>query len=278
MGAQLSVVDNNLHEVEVDGRSFIFHIPSTSLFERDQLTGDILSVLRGGENLNRHGLVQALCDDYPAQEVEAALGELQSLELVSDGELAATQVPRLQFDKFPLTTVVLNVNTGCNLSCTYCYKEDLDVPAAGKKMSFDTARESIEMLLAESPDQPRYNIVFFGGEPLITPPVSKHEVKGTELHVSVRFDKGPQAKSGRIWWIYDRAPAGSAPFLHVQIPEDQWMDMGRDVTTGAWTATIPLKKGASRIEFFSNHGRMVNGYQQYLSSPYTRVELSPSRK
>jgi hypothetical protein len=116
---------------------------------------------------------------------------------------------------------------------------------------------------------------FFGGEPLLKPPTSSHEVDQDKLSVSVRFDEGPQPISGRIWWIYDRAPAGSAPFLHVQIPEDQWMDMERDAKTGAWTATIPLKDGFSRIDFFSNHGHKVNGYKQYLSSPYTRVELSP---
>ena len=116
---------------------------------------------------------------------------------------------------------------------------------------------------------------FFGGEPLLKPPTSSHEVDQDKLSVSVRFDEGPQPISGRIWWIYDRAPAGSAPFLHVQIPEDQWMDMERDAKTGAWTATIPLKDGFSRIDFFSNHGHMANSYKQYLSSPYTRVELSP---
>ncbi len=116
---------------------------------------------------------------------------------------------------------------------------------------------------------------FFGGESLLKPPTSSHEVDQDKLSVSVRFDEGPQPISGRIWWIYDRAPAGSAPFLHVQIPEDQWMDMERDAKTGAWTATIPLKDGFSRIDFFSNHGHKVNGYKQYLSSPYTRVELSP---
>ncbi|MDP7290487.1 MAG: hypothetical protein QGH94_21080, partial [Phycisphaerae bacterium] len=63
-------------------------------------------------------------------------------------------------------------------------------------------------------------------------------------------------------------------FLHIPIPEDQWADMERDPKTGSWTVTIPLKEGASRIDFFSNHGHMANGYQQYLSSPYTRVELS----
>ena len=48
--------------------------------------------------------------------------------------------------------------------------------------------------------------------------------------------------------------------------------MERDAKTGAWTATIPLKEGFSRIDFFSNHGREVNGYKQYISSPYTQVK------
>ncbi|MHC4192155.1 MAG: haloalkane dehalogenase [Planctomycetota bacterium] len=52
--------------------------------------------------------------------------------------------------------------------------------------------------------------------------------------------------------------------------------MEYDAKTGEWTATIPLKDGFDRIDFFSNHGLKVNGYKQYLSSPYTRVELSPA--
>jgi len=115
---------------------------------------------------------------------------------------------------------------------------------------------------------------FFGGDSLLSPPASSHEINKDKLRVRVSFDEGPQPTSGRIWWMYDRAPAGSAPFLHVPIPEDQWADMERDPKTGSWTVTIPLKEGASRIDFFSNHGHMANGYQQYHSSPYTRVELS----
>lgn len=119
---------------------------------------------------------------------------------------------------------------------------------------------------------------FFGGEPMLKPPTSSHKVDNDKLSVSVSFNDGPQPISGRIWWIYDRAPAGSAPFLHVQIPKDQWADMERDPKTGSWTATIPLQEGASRVDFFTNHGHMSNGYRQYLSSPYTRVELSLSQK
>jgi len=117
---------------------------------------------------------------------------------------------------------------------------------------------------------------FFGGDPLLKPPTSSHKIKKDKLTVTVSFKEGPQPISGRIWWIYDRAPEGSAPFLHVQIPEDQWMDMEYDKKTGTWTATIPLKDGVERIDFFSNHGLEVNGYKQYLSSPYTRIEnLNP---
>ena len=118
---------------------------------------------------------------------------------------------------------------------------------------------------------------FFGGDSLLKPPAASHKIDKDKLNVSVSFDEGPQSISGRIWWIYDRAPAGSAPFLHAPIPQDQWADMKRDPKTGSWTATIPLQEGASRVDFFTNHGHMSNGYKQYLSSPYTRVELSASQ-
>ncbi len=113
---------------------------------------------------------------------------------------------------------------------------------------------------------------FFGGESLLKPPTSSYKVNKEKLSVTVSFNEGSQPKSGRIWWIYNRAPAGSAPFLHVQISEEQWMDMEFDEITGTWNANIPLKGGFERIDFFSNHGLKINGYKQYLSSPYTRVE------
>ena len=44
---------------------------------------------------------------------------------------------------------------------------------------------------------------FFGGDSLLKPPTSSHEVDQNKLSVSVRFDEGPQPISGRMWWIYD---------------------------------------------------------------------------
>ncbi|WP_205172411.1 quinohemoprotein amine dehydrogenase maturation protein, partial [Burkholderia sp. LMG 13014] len=88
------------------------------------------------------------------------------LEVVSDGSPLTPEIAVKRVERTAIDTVVLNVNTGCNLSCTYCYKEDLDTPSAGRRMDIDTAKASVEMLLKESPDLPRYTVVFFGGEPL----------------------------------------------------------------------------------------------------------------
>ncbi len=181
MGAQLKLVEQNLHLVEVHQRQLLFHIPSSSLFELDGLTQQLIQDLRQQPEQSAEQLVatiQAKFSEQQArfseqhswfskQQIEEVIQEMLALELISDGSRQLTpEIGTKTISEFPLNTLVLNVNTGCNLSCSYCYKEDLDKPSAGRKMTLETAKQSIEMLLQESPDEDRYNIVFFGGEPL----------------------------------------------------------------------------------------------------------------
>lgn len=165
MGAILNLVERNLHEVRVDDARMLFHIPSSSLFASDALTGEIIDALRG-EACSSDALVQRLAARFDGEEINETLRELIALELVSDGSPLTPETALKKVERTALNTVVLNVNTGCNLSCTYCYKEDLDKPSAGKRMDVETAVASVEMLLRESPDEPVYTVVFFGGEPL----------------------------------------------------------------------------------------------------------------
>jgi uncharacterized protein len=99
--------------------------------------------------------------------VRAFAAELRTLEMLQpSGCLTPINPGKVKVAAYPLSTLVLNVNTGCNLSCTYCYKEDLAKPAAGRKMDFVTAAKSVELLLEAASGRARINIVFFGGEPL----------------------------------------------------------------------------------------------------------------
>ena len=119
---------------------------------------------------------------------------------------------------------------------------------------------------------------FFGGQDsFLEPPTVTTSLKGKRLSVTVSFKPGSRAESGRIWWMYDRGPDGSAAYIRETFPEEQWKDMKFDAGKKAWTVEIDLAAGASRIDFFSNHRKTIRHgsekHSSYLSSPYTRVEL-----
>jgi len=117
-------------------------------------------------------------------------------------------------------------------------------------------------------------------EPLLTPPKVEHRIEKGVLRVRVRFGPDSGEGSGRIWWIYDRGPDGSPKYLSELIPDENSAEMKRDSKRGGWTAEIQLDPRASRIDFFSNHGKTVRyqgkGYRTYISSPYTRVAINGS--
>jgi hypothetical protein len=111
---------------------------------------------------------------------------------------------------------------------------------------------------------------------LLAPPQVKSQRKDKTLNVNVSFDPGSGEESGRIWWIFDRAPDGSPNYISEMIPDNQTMEMKRQ--GNQWTATIKLDPKAKRIDFFSNHRKTLrykeSPYRTYMSSPYTRVILA----
>lgn len=172
----------NAHRVTVDGREMLFHIPTTALFELDALDGKVMDLFAARKAVNPADIEKGFAGHNPA-EVTEKIRSLMDLDIVADGGGPRPDRPHVPIEQFPLSTIVLNVNTGCNLACTYCYKEDLDTPTNGRKMALETAVRSIDMLLKESPDRDSYNIVFFGGEPLSNLPL----IRDVVAHAEPRF-------------------------------------------------------------------------------------------
>jgi len=114
-------------------------------------------------------------------------------------------------------------------------------------------------------------------DPLLEPPTVQHKLAAGKLNVTVRFKQNSGEESGRMFWIYDRAPDGSPGYLQKLIPDENWVDMEHDNQRGVWTATLDLDPHATRIDFFSNHRKTIRyhgkRYPTYITCPYTRVEL-----
>ncbi len=113
---------------------------------------------------------------------------------------------------------------------------------------------------------------------ILPPPHLEYTTRNGVVNVSVSFPNGREAETGRIWWIYDRAPDGSPDYLGRLIPDDQFAEMRYDKKRGEWIADIRIDHPqAKTIDFFSNHRKTVvfggKRYPTYISSAYTRAIL-----
>jgi uncharacterized protein len=176
----------NGHIVRFDGRAMLLHVPTTALFELDELGQAVVSATEHGIEFDDAALRGDLSHRFKPDEVSKFIERLAELEVLQDRSGARAINPRrVKVEAYPLSTLVLNVNTGCNLGCTYCYKEDLQTPARGEKMNFDTASRSVDLLLTQAADRDRVGIVFFGGEPLTNMPLIRQVVDYAEQQAAL---------------------------------------------------------------------------------------------
>lgn len=176
----LFVNRHSFHDVKLPERRMLFHIPSSGLFELDEVGGSLLDFLKENDRVSLDGVRERFDGRVTASDLAQTFENFRELSILCDAPAGPDPGLRTEIRSFPISTVVLNVNTGCNLSCTYCYKEDLDVPSKGRRMNFDTARKSIELLLAEGAVHDRINVIFFGGEPLTNLALIEQVVDYTE--------------------------------------------------------------------------------------------------
>jgi uncharacterized protein len=169
------------HSFQGGGVDYLYLVPSAAIFALEPVSKAVLDSLDGRE-LSREEVVRDVAArGYLPREVEETLDELCRSHAVAFGE--GFQPPPLQQPEqpFPLQTVVMNVTNQCNLSCGYCYEygEDrIDEPAGKTRfMSEETARQTVDFLLDQSPGRRVVNLTFFGGETLLNFKVVKSTVE-----------------------------------------------------------------------------------------------------
>ena len=159
------------HAFDADGAPYVYLVPSAGVFRLDDTSVAVLDAL-GERDLEPNELVRGLSDRFPASDLRATVEDLlnvRALRLVDRPVEAPVASPPRK--RIPLTTLVMNVTSKCNLACTYCYEygEDRIVEASRKPrfMNEETARQSVDFMFAESGDSPMVHLTFFGGETLL---------------------------------------------------------------------------------------------------------------
>jgi uncharacterized protein len=162
------------HAFEAEGAPHLYLVPSAAVFRLDETSAAILETV-GEETLAPQAIVNRLSARFPEATIHETVFELMTARALQPVTAPASPPPAATADvpkrRIPLTTLVLNVTSKCNLSCKYCYEygEDRLVEASSKPrfMSEDTARESVDFMFAEAGESPKVHLTFFGGETLL---------------------------------------------------------------------------------------------------------------
>ena len=160
------------HPFDVDGSSYVYLVPSAAVFRLDGTSQAVLETL-GDRDLAPRDLAASLGDRFEQADIRAAVEELVGARAIRfvDPPVPEPARPAQPKKRVPLTTLVLNVTSKCNLSCTYCYEYGEDrIVADGAKPRFmteATARQSVDFMFAEAGESPVVHLTFFGGETLL---------------------------------------------------------------------------------------------------------------
>ena len=128
--------DMHLFETEEQKQPIVYQIETGLFFELDTLFQSILECCEG---LSASQVVQVLVDQYEAEEIAQAIGELAQVGLIADGALpVVANVPTTEgvaacgVSQTDRLQVSLHVSHTCNIQCAYCFAHGGDY--GGKAM------------------------------------------------------------------------------------------------------------------------------------------------
>jgi len=167
------------HPFEGGGRKFLYLVPAGAIFEVDHAAALVIEELSKA-SLAPGQLAAALAQGgVPAADARELIVELLEAGVMVNGPRPAA-APENPPAGFPLQTLVLNLTNQCNLSCQYCYEFGADKVATPegkpKFMDLETAKASVDFLMAQSGERRTVHITFFGGETLMNFPLLRQVV------------------------------------------------------------------------------------------------------
>ena len=291
--AELCLQAETFREYRAGGRRALLHLPTTGLFDLEEVSGAVLDLFKQRERVSTEEIQQYFNGTYHADSVIGALTDFAELGIINRGE-GRTRDSLKALARFPLNTLVLNVTTGCNLGCSYCYREDVTATPAARRMDPTTASKAVDLLLVESSPGAPLNLAFFGGEPLTNLPliravVDYAEARCAEVERPISFTlttnatlltrdvaryldqhrfgiaismDGPEALHDR----HRRTLSGQGSYARVAANVRELLAEYRSRPVGA---RVTLGAGSTQVEHIYDHLKHDLGFAEVVFAPVT---------
>jgi len=157
---------NNGYNIVIDANSGCVH-------SVDEVAYDMIGLF---EKLDKQTLIKTVLEKYadnPAideAELEEIYGDIialkESKQLFSEDEFADFQWDFKKRNSV-LKAICLHVAHDCNLACRYCFAGKGEYNGEKALMSYETGKQALDFLVANSGTRHNLEVDFFGGEPLM---------------------------------------------------------------------------------------------------------------
>ena len=165
-----------VHQYKNNGYNIVLDVNSGAIHVVDDISYDVIALFEGN---TAEEIVNKLQEQYPVEEIKEAIEEVQTLK---DEESLFTEDAYenyiMDFKKRPtvVKALCLHIAHDCNLACKYCFAEEGEYHGRRALMDYETGKQALDFLIANSGLRRNLEVDFFGGEPLMNWDVVKQLV------------------------------------------------------------------------------------------------------
>lgn len=165
-----------VHQYKNNGYNIVLDVNSGAIHVVDDISYDVIELF---ETNTTEEIVNKLKEQYSVEEIKEAIEEVQILK---DEEALFTEDAYenyiMDFKRRPtvVKALCLHIAHDCNLACKYCFAEEGEYHGRRALMDYETGKQALDFLIANSGHRRNLEVDFFGGEPLMNWEVVKQLV------------------------------------------------------------------------------------------------------
>ena len=169
-----------IHQYRNNGYNIVMDVYSGSVHVVDDVCYDVIAEVNKSETEPtaeslkeadvKEKLLQTLGNKYETSDIEDALSDV--IELTEGGQLFVKDtyecmIEEVKKRKTVVKALCLHIAHDCNLACKYCFAEEGEYHGRRALMSYETGKQALDFLIANSGNRRNLEVDFFGGEPLM---------------------------------------------------------------------------------------------------------------
>lgn len=170
-----------VHQYKNNGYNIVLDVNSGCVHVVDEITYDVISLY---ESKSQEQIIEAIQNQYKEnpvseEEIREVLSEIERLK--EDGGLFTEDIYEdyiidVKKRKTVVKALCLHIAHDCNLKCRYCFAGEGEYQGDKSLMSYETGKQALDFLIANSGSRRNLEVDFFGGEPLMNFDVVKRLV------------------------------------------------------------------------------------------------------